>query len=79
MLLMRILFQIGLIVAGTAFLLAQLAVIAIWTVLYKRRQKQRHFDQLSVSSHIPQSTTTMASSRDSMSKLYDTGYTGRHF
>ncbi|CAO1439784.1 unnamed protein product [Diamesa serratosioi] len=70
---------LGLIVAGTAFLLAQLAVIAIWTVLYKRRQKQRHFDQLSVSSHIPQSTTTMTSSRDSMSKLYDTGYTGRHF
>ncbi|KAJ6637402.1 hypothetical protein Bhyg_10132, partial [Pseudolycoriella hygida] len=35
---------LGLIVAGTVFLLAQLAVIAIWTFLYQRRRKQRSID-----------------------------------
>ena len=71
--------SLGLIVASTAFLLAQLAIIAIWTVFYQRRQKNCEFDQLSVSSHTPQSNNTMVISRDTMSKVYDTGYGGRHF
>lgn len=71
--------SLGLIVASTAFLLAQLAIIAIWTVYYQRRPKQCEFDQLSVSSHTPQSNNTMIISRDTMSKIYDTGYGGRHF
>lgn len=65
----------GLIVAGTIFLLAQLAVIAIWTVMYQRRQKQRDFENSTISSQIPSNS----SRTESMCKLYDTGYAGRHF
>lgn len=67
--------ETGLIVAGTIFLLAQLAVIAIWTVIYQRRQKQRDFEHSTISSQIP----TSSSRTESMCKLYDTGYAGRHF
>lgn len=67
---------LGLIVAGTVFLLAQLAVIAIWTYLWQRRRKQRQFDQQSIGTN---STPTLTSSRtDSMSKLYESGFAGRH-
>lgn len=66
---------LGLIVAGTIFLLAQLAVIAIWTVMYQRRQKQRDFENSTISSQIPSNS----SRTESMCKLYDTGYAGRHF
>jgi hypothetical protein len=69
-------FKLGLIVAGTIFLLAQLAVIAAWTVMYQRRQKQRDFANSTITSQIPPSS----SRTDSMCKLYDTGYaSGRHF
>lgn len=67
--------ETGLIVAGTIFLLAQLAVIAIWTVIYQRRQKQRDFENSTIASHVP----TSSSRTESMCKLYDTGYAGRHF
>lgn len=67
--------KLGLIVAGLLFLLAQLAVIAVWTVIYQRRQKQRDFDASTIVSQI-----ASASSRtESMCKLYDSGYAGRHF
>lgn len=69
------LFKTGLIVAGLIFLLAQLAVIVVWTVIYQRRQKQRDFDNSTIVSQI-----ASASSRtESMCKLYDSGYAGRHF
>ena len=62
-------------VAGTIFLLAQLAVIAVWTCLYQRRRKLRQFDACSLSSQI---TVKAGSRTDSMCKLYDSGY-ARHF
>uniref|UniRef100_A0A1A9UM86 ZP domain-containing protein n=1 Tax=Glossina austeni TaxID=7395 RepID=A0A1A9UM86_GLOAU len=40
---------IGLIVAGTVFLLAQLAVIAIWTYLYQRRRKLQPYSTEGIS------------------------------
>ncbi|XP_037909523.1 uncharacterized protein LOC119650659 isoform X2 [Hermetia illucens] len=71
---------IGLIVAGTVFLLAQLAVIAIWTYLHQRRRKQRAFAGSEAnSSFAPSSvpTPTLTGSRaDSLCKLYDTGFPG---
>lgn len=42
-------FPIGLIVAGTVFLLAQLAVIAIWTYLYQRRRKLQPYSTEGIS------------------------------
>lgn len=66
----------GLIVAGTVFLLAQLAVIAVWTYLYQRRRKQRAFEESNLGST---PTPTLPGSRaDSMCKLYDSGFSGRH-
>lgn len=66
--------KLGLILASTIFLLAQLAVIAVWTVVYQRRQKQRDFDNSAIASQIASSRT------ESLCKLYDTGYAaGRHF
>lgn len=68
-------YKLGLIVAGAIFLLAQLAIIVVWTVIYQRRQKQRDFDNSTIVSQI-----ASASSRtESMCKLYDSGYAGRHF
>lgn len=78
-------FYPGLIVAGTVFLLAQLAVIAIWTFLWQRRRKQRSHDNgaasayggSSSSSAVP--TPTLPGSRsESMSKLYDHSFASRH-
>lgn len=40
---------IGLVLAGTVFLLAQLVVIAIWTYLYQRRSKQKLYKNECVS------------------------------
>jgi len=68
---------LGLIVAGTVFLLAQLAVIAIWTFLYQRRRKQRSIDNATYASSVP--TPTLPGSRtDSLSKLYDHSFASRH-
>ncbi|XP_037944044.1 uncharacterized protein LOC119676858 [Teleopsis dalmanni] len=79
---------IGLVVAGTIFLLAQLAVIAIWTFLYQRRKKERGYssskDHKSNSSNFStQSSSTrskIASNgrAESLNKLYDSGFAGRH-
>lgn len=75
----------GLIVAGTVFLLAQLAVIAIWTFLWQRRRKQRSHDNTAASAYGGSSSTssvptpTLPGSRsESMSKLYDHSFASRH-
>ncbi|XP_038104913.1 uncharacterized protein LOC6036502 [Culex quinquefasciatus] len=70
---------LGLIVAAAVFLLGQLAVIAIWTFLWQRRRKQRQFEGASMGSSVMPSPTMTASRGDSMCKLYDSGYAGRHF
>ncbi|XP_058813376.1 uncharacterized protein LOC131677531 [Topomyia yanbarensis] len=70
---------LGLIVAGAVFLLGQLAVIAIWTFLWQRRRKQRQFENASMGSSVMPSPTMAAGRGDSMCKLYDSGYAGRHF
>ncbi|XP_058129267.1 uncharacterized protein LOC131289165 [Anopheles ziemanni] len=70
---------LGLIVAGAVFLLAQLAVIAIWTYLWQRRRKQRQFENASMGSSVVPTPTLTGSRADSMCKLYDSGYAGRHF
>ena len=71
-------FITGLVFAGVLFLLAQLAVISIWTYLYQRHRKIRRFENSTIISQIP--TTLPGSCRsDSMCKLYDTGYAGRNF
>lgn len=82
-------FIAGLIAAGTVFLLAQLAVIAIWTYLYQRRRKQRAFDESSTTSSGytnasgPLGGSTLPSlsvqtRTDSLCKLYDGGINARH-
>lgn len=74
---------LGLIVAGTVFLLAQLAVIAIWTFLWQRRRKQRTMEHATVASSAyggsAMQTPTLPGSRsESMSKLYDHSFASRH-
>uniref|UniRef100_A0A8W7PV16 ZP domain-containing protein n=1 Tax=Anopheles coluzzii TaxID=1518534 RepID=A0A8W7PV16_ANOCL len=69
----------SLIVAGAVFLLGQLAVIAIWTYLWQRRRKQRQFENASMGSSVVPTPTLTGSRADSMCKLYDSGYAGRHF
>ncbi|KAG5673720.1 hypothetical protein PVAND_003740 [Polypedilum vanderplanki] len=66
---------LGLILTGTIFLLAQLAVITVWTVLYGRRQKQRDFENSTIVSQIASTN----SRSDSMCKLYESEYSGHHF
>lgn len=82
----------GLIVAATVFLLAQLAVISIWTYLYQRRRKQNAYANeggLSNASsyggaHSGSSgTSTIVTNgpntrSESLCKLYDSGFAGRH-
>lgn len=65
------LIPIGIIVAGTVFLLAQLAVIAIWTYLWQRRRKDRTIDGCSSYGASIQTPTLPGSRTDSLSKLYD--------
>lgn len=69
--------------AGTVFLLAQLAVIAIWTFLWQRRRKQRTMEHATgasssaYGSSMP--TPTLPGSRsESMSKLYEHSFASRH-
>ncbi|XP_055529344.1 uncharacterized protein LOC129721151 [Wyeomyia smithii] len=70
---------LGLLVAGAVFLLGQLAIIAIWTYLWQRRRKQRQFESASMGSSVMPSPTMAGARGDSMCKLYDSGYAGRHF
>lgn len=69
----------GIIVAGTVFLAAQLAVIAVWTFLWQRRRStsysSKFSDTMSVNVSMPASSVSRT---DSLCKLYDTGY-GRRF
>ncbi|XP_055373711.1 uncharacterized protein LOC129607042 [Condylostylus longicornis] len=85
---------IGLVLAGTVFLLAQLVVIAIWTYLYQRRGKQKLYKNESASIQstyassggsigtgpilVPTQSSLNGSRADSLCKLYDNGYSGRH-
>lgn len=64
-------YVIGIIVAGTVFLLAQLAVIAIWTYLWQRRRKVQSIDGCSSYGASIQTPTLPGSRTDSLSKLYD--------
>lgn len=68
----------GMIVAGTVFLAAQLAIIAAWTFIWQRRRMnmKHHQDAMSVSVSMPSSMSV--SRTDSLCKLYDAGY-GRRF
>lgn len=63
------------IVAGTVFLVAQIAVIAAWAFTWqRRRQMLKHQEALSVSVSVP----GMHPGRtDSLCKLYDAGYSRR--
>ncbi|XP_078034909.1 ZP and PAN domain-containing protein neyo [Augochlora pura] len=67
------------IVAGTVFLVAQIAVIAAWTITWqRRRQMLKHQEALSVSVSVP-GMHTAPGRTDSLCKLYDTGYSARRF
>ncbi|KAM7364241.1 ZP and PAN domain-containing protein neyo isoform 1-T2 [Cochliomyia hominivorax] len=81
---------IGLIVAATVFLLAQLAVIAIWTYLYQRRRKLQPYSNEGISSassygsHTASVASTMQGGNipnarsESLCKLYEGGFAARH-
>ncbi|XP_063703650.1 uncharacterized protein LOC134833302 [Culicoides brevitarsis] len=70
---------LGLVASAAIFLLAQLAVIAIWTYMYQRRQrKHSHFDETILNGTVP-GPQIGGSRTDSMCKLYETGYQGRVF
>lgn len=63
------------IVAGTVFLVAQIAIIAAWTFTWqRRRQILKHQEALSVSVSVPGMHSGRA---DSLCKLYDAGYSRR--
>ncbi|XP_076374702.1 ZP and PAN domain-containing protein neyo [Megalopta genalis] len=67
------------IVAGSVFLLAQIALIAAWTITWqRRRQMLKHQDALSVSVSVP-GMHSPPGRTDSLCKLYDTGYSARRF
>ncbi|XP_037816602.1 uncharacterized protein LOC119606991, partial [Lucilia sericata] len=81
---------IGIIVAATVFLLAQLAVIAIWTYLYQRRRKLQPYSNEGISSassygsHTTSTASTMQGGNipnarsESLCKLYEGGFAARH-
>ncbi|XP_071651902.1 uncharacterized protein Neo [Temnothorax longispinosus] len=67
------------IVAGTVFLVAQIAIIAAWTFTWqRRRQMLKHQEALSVSVSVP-GMHSMPGRTDSLCKLYDGGYSARRF
>ncbi|XP_005177489.2 uncharacterized protein LOC101896863 [Musca domestica] len=82
----------GLIIAGAAFLLAQLSVIVIWKTVQKRSKKERYlYQQDSAPSSVNYGAPTMvygashlqhSSSQgkagDTLGKLYDSGISGRY-
>ncbi|XP_015606019.1 uncharacterized protein LOC107272897 [Cephus cinctus] len=66
------------IVAGTVFLVAQIAIIAAWTFTWqRRRQILKHQEALSVSVSVPGMHGGMPGRADSLCKLYDAGYSRR--
>ncbi|XP_043499819.1 uncharacterized protein LOC122522651 [Polistes fuscatus] len=68
------------IVAGTVFLVAQIALIAVWTFTWqRRRQMLKNQEALSVSVSVPGMHSPGSARTDSLCKLYDAGYTGRRF
>lgn len=67
-------FLSGLILATTVFLLAQLAVMAAWTVSYQRRQKERQFANSTMCLKASQSTCRS----ESRSTLFDRDITALH-
>lgn len=81
---------LGLVVAGTVFLLAQLAVIGIWTYVYQRRRKVQAYNneiisnasnygsQNGSSSSVVLGNMANSSRSESLCKLYDAGYRQRH-
>ncbi|XP_073816775.1 uncharacterized protein [Musca autumnalis] len=81
---------IGLIVAATVFLLAQLAVIAIWTYLYQRRRKLQPYSNEGMSNASSYGSHSAGSSAstivgnvpnarsESLCKLYEGGFGPRH-
>lgn len=67
------------IVAGTVFLVAQIAIIAAWTFTWqRRRQMLKHQEALSVSVSVP-GLHSVPGRTDSLCKLYDAGYSARRF
>lgn len=62
----------GLIVAGTVFLAAQLAVIAAWTFIWQRRRVGNKLAQDDMSFGLPSGMS--ANRTDSLCKLYEGGY-----
>ncbi|XP_014488246.1 PREDICTED: uncharacterized protein LOC106751717 [Dinoponera quadriceps] len=67
------------IVAGTVFLVAQIAIIAAWTFTWqRRRQMLKHQEALSVSVSVP-GMHSVPGRTDSLCKLYDAGYSARRF
>lgn len=67
------------IVAGTIFLVAQIAIIAAWTFTWqRRRQMLKHQEALSVSVSVP-GMHSVSGRTDSLCKLYDGGYPARRF
>ncbi|XP_066591191.1 uncharacterized protein [Prorops nasuta] len=68
------------IVAGTVFLVAQIAIIAAWTFSWQRRKQiLKHQEALSVSVSVPGMHSGSPGRTDSLCKLYDTGYSARRF
>ncbi|XP_046415572.1 uncharacterized protein LOC124299981 [Neodiprion virginianus] len=66
------------IVAGTVFLVAQIAIIAAWTFTWqRRRQILKHQEALSVSVSVPGMHAGIPGRADSLCKLYDAGYSRR--
>lgn len=66
------------IVAGTVFLVAQIAIIAAWTFTWqRRRQMLKHQEALSVSVSVPSMHTGIPGRADSLCKLYDAGFSRR--
>lgn len=67
------------IVAGTVFLVAQIAIIAAWTFTWqRRRQMLKHQEALSVSVSVP-GMHSVSGRTDSLCKLYDAGYAARRY
>ncbi|XP_023290725.1 uncharacterized protein LOC111673851 [Orussus abietinus] len=66
------------VIAGTVFLIAQIAIIATWTFVWqRRRQVLKHQEALSVSVSVPGMHSGLPSRADSLCKLYDAGYSRR--
>lgn len=66
------------IVAGSLFLVAQIAIVAAWMYSWqRRRQILKHQEALSVSISVPGLHSGIPGRTDSLCKLYDAGYSRR--